>query len=211
MCAVGVCDRLNVVVYHLSRTGPVDASMTRQDSTRRRPHWTDNLRSIVRPVVTILVILVLLGLYAHTIVFLLATGEEVKSALALLSGLAALASGIIGFWFGTRGSGGVVLPSGESSADSAAYGGHGIVLVTPLGAAEIVQMRHDALIPVRARSPGPPAREFHGNAAAASDGTLLFHFMDEYVDGRRVQLPESISASMPAGTQSVAAGTRLFP
>ena len=185
--------------------------MTTQDSSRQRPHWTDNLRSIVRPVVTILVIVVLLGLYAYTIVRLLAIKDEVKSALALLSGLSALASGIIGFWFGTRGSGGVTLPSSESSPESTANGGHGIVLLTPLSAADVVKLRRAELIPIRAHSAGPPAREFHGNAAAAADGTLQFHFMDEYLDGRHVQLPESISASLPADTRSVAAGTRLIP
>ena len=79
------------------------------------------------------------------------------------------------------------------------------------GAADVMQLRRDALIPIRAHSPGTPPREFHGNAAATTDGTLLFHFMDEYIDGRHVQLPESIFASLPANTRSVEAGTRLIP
>ena len=179
-------------------------------SQNQRPHWTDNLRSIVRPVVTILVIVVLLSLFGYAIVHLLEIKNDVKSALGLLSGLAALASGIIGFWFGTRGQGGVALPTDKSDTDPAADGGQGTVLITPLSTAQVVQLRGGALIPVVAQSPGPLAREFHGNATAAADGTLLFHFMDEYVDGRLVQLPESITVSLPADTQSTAAGTLLI-
>ena len=184
--------------------------MAVQVPQQQRPHWTDNLRSIVRPVVTILVIIVLLSLFGYAIVHLLEIKDDVKSALGLLSGLAALASGIIGFWFGTRGQGGVALPNDAFPAEAAAGSGEGIVLITPLSGAQVVQLRTGALIPVIAQFPGPSARKLHGKVSAAADGTLLFHFMDEYVDGRVIQLKEAILASLPADTQSVETGTTLI-
>jgi hypothetical protein len=181
--------------------------MTVQES-QQQPHWTDNLRSIVRPIVTLLVISALLGLFGYAIVHLLK--NDVKSALGLLSGLGALASGIIGFWFGTRGKGGVFPEAGESGTDTApGLSTEGILLMTPLSAAKVGQLRAEEFLPVTAQDTGPPARELCGNAAVGGDGTLLFHFMDECIDGRLVQLAKPVSASLPADTQSVAVGTAL--
>ena len=70
--------------------------------------WTDYLRSSVRPLVTFAVILVYLSVTgAAVVILLLGAGDHTDSALALLSGLAAVATGIVGFWFGTRGAGGL--------------------------------------------------------------------------------------------------------
>lgn len=71
-----------------------------------KAHWTDSLRSAVRPLVTFMVVATYLGITSWTILSLLDEGQT-DNALALLSGVAGIATGIVGFWFGSRGVGGL--------------------------------------------------------------------------------------------------------
>lgn len=66
-------------------------------------------RSRVRPHVTYLVITVYTFITAYAVMYLLVF-EKYSEALALLSGLSAVATGIVGFWFGSRGAGGAAMP-----------------------------------------------------------------------------------------------------
>ena len=69
-------------------------------------HWSEYIRSLVRPITTFLVVGTYLGITSYTIWVLLDDGQT-DNALALLSGVAGIATGIVGFWFGSRGAGGV--------------------------------------------------------------------------------------------------------
>jgi hypothetical protein len=72
---------------------------------------TQQLRSKVRPYVTFGVVFVYLATIAFAIIWLL-LDDQTDNALALLSGLSAVSTGIVGFWFGTRGTGGQELGNG---------------------------------------------------------------------------------------------------
>lgn len=62
----------------------------------------DMRRSKVRPYVTYLLITIYALTTSFAIIWLL-LNEQADNALALLSGLSAVSTGIVGFWFGTRG------------------------------------------------------------------------------------------------------------
>ncbi len=62
----------------------------------------DMRRSKVRPYVTYLLITIYALTTSFAIIWLLLNGQS-DNALALLSGLSAVSTGVVGFWFGTRG------------------------------------------------------------------------------------------------------------
>lgn len=62
----------------------------------------DMRRSKVRPYVTYLLIAIYALTTSFVIIWLL-LNDQADNALALLSGLSAVSTGIVGFWFGTRG------------------------------------------------------------------------------------------------------------
>lgn len=79
-------------------------------------HWSQSLRTAVRPIVTLMVLLTYCIVFGWAVVWLLQEGET-DNALALLGGIAGTTSAIVGFWFGTRGKGGL-----EVTKDSDAKG-----------------------------------------------------------------------------------------
>ncbi len=93
-------------------------------STKTVKEESELLRSQVRPHVTYLVITIYTFTTAFAVMLLL-FNSQYSEALALLSGLSAVATGIVGFWFGSRGKGGIPKPgaddfiaSAEKSADN---------------------------------------------------------------------------------------------
>ena len=63
----------------------------------------DAFRSSVRPIVTFTVVGTYLYITSYTIIHLLSEGDQTDNALALLTGVSGIATGIVGFWFGSRG------------------------------------------------------------------------------------------------------------
>jgi len=87
------------------------------------PHWTESFRSMVRPTTTFAVLGAYIVISAIAIYSLIENGlehskdEYVKTGLALFAGLSGVATTIIGFWFGSRGSGGVNRPDTPQSSE----------------------------------------------------------------------------------------------